>query len=155
MLFCLPNKLNKSLSWNCLLMCTSFSSPSILCILWFRIHPLAGTVDPSDPNVYARAEATFVENLKYAADKCAEVHNYIMTIQMVLILSCCMQCNIMVLIEPISTIPNYFLQHQQQGNNWYVMHLLILLSYALTSCGHFEKSWKSKRKDWICESTDR
>ncbi len=29
-----------------------------------------------------------------------------------------MQSGIVVLIEPISTIPNYFLQHQQQGNRY-------------------------------------
>lgn len=38
-----------------------------------RVHPLAGTVDTSDAGAIARAEETYIANLKYAADKCTEV----------------------------------------------------------------------------------
>lgn len=61
-----------------------------------KIHALAGTVDPSAPESVKRAEETYIANLKYAADECAKN-------------------GIMLLIEPISTIQNYFLRHQQQA----------------------------------------
>ena len=38
-----------------------------------RIHVLAGTVNSSDPEAIARAEETYIANLIYAADKCAQV----------------------------------------------------------------------------------
>lgn len=38
-----------------------------------RIHPLAGVVEDEDPQAMARAEETYVKNMQYAADKCAEV----------------------------------------------------------------------------------
>ena len=38
-----------------------------------RVHVLAGTVDASDADALAKAEETYIANLKYAGDKCAEV----------------------------------------------------------------------------------
>jgi len=37
-----------------------------------------------------------------------------------------LQCGITILIEPISTIPHYFLQHQQQGVYDYSMHISVV-----------------------------
>ena len=46
----------------------------LLMVLSFcRIHTLAGTVNASDVGALTRAEETFIANLRYAADKCAEV----------------------------------------------------------------------------------
>ncbi len=42
-------------------------------VYYCRVHVLAGTVDASDTGALARAEETYIANLKYAADKCAEV----------------------------------------------------------------------------------
>ena len=47
-------------------------SPCFHCI--FRIHTLAGTVDSSsDPDAMAKAEETYITNLKFAANECAQV----------------------------------------------------------------------------------
>ena len=51
----------------------------LLCDLDCRIHIHSGRVDTSDAGALARAEETYIANLKYAADKCAEVQ-YIMCV---------------------------------------------------------------------------
>ncbi|XP_065183828.1 hydroxypyruvate isomerase-like [Sycon ciliatum] len=59
-----------------------------------RVHALAGVVSEAcDKEQWTR---TFVENLKWAADQLSKE-------------------GILLLIEPISTIPGYFLQHQEQA----------------------------------------
>jgi hydroxypyruvate isomerase len=64
-----------------------------------RIHIMAGAFDrevqQTDP-LWQRARATYISNLQFAADECSKK-------------------NVTVLIEAISVIPHYFLQHQKQG----------------------------------------
>ena len=89
-----------------------------------RIHALAGTVDPSAPESVKRAEETYIANLKYAADECAKVAIASCSCSSVksgpsLLLLFPSQNGIMLLIEPISTIQNYFLRHQQQGKPFF------------------------------------
>ncbi len=45
----------------------------VIIIIIYSIHTLAGTVDPSNADAHNRAEETYIENLKYAADECAKV----------------------------------------------------------------------------------
>ncbi|KAL5486668.1 hypothetical protein EMCRGX_G019179 [Ephydatia muelleri] len=64
-----------------------------------RIHPLAGILpEAKEKNelLWSHARTTYVANLRRAAEECSK-HS------------------LTVLIEPISTIPNYFLQHQKEA----------------------------------------
>jgi hydroxypyruvate isomerase len=64
-----------------------------------RLHVMAGAFDrevaQTDP-LWQQALSTYISNLQFAADQCSK-------------------SNVTVLIEAISVIPNYFLQHQKQG----------------------------------------
>ena len=58
-----------------------------------RVHTLAGTVDTSHPNAGTMAEETYISNLKYAADQCAEVRITLLMSTVYMAPSQCIQYN--------------------------------------------------------------
>jgi len=70
---------------------SSYIIQSAVVSILYRIHIHAGRVDASDPSAMAKAEEAYIANLKYAADKCAEVSVHLLA-TLYPAVQCCKYC---------------------------------------------------------------